>query len=65
MKNLWWGYVHINGKSFVKRFFDKGDMAEAIMSNCVLRIIGPFEADDQKEAEKIIAKGLYHTIFKD
>lgn len=54
MKNLWWGYTHENGKVFVKRYFDRRDIAEAQNSDFVDGIYTPFPAEDREGAIEYI-----------
>lgn len=55
MKNRWWGYLHINGTIQAKRFFSGLDVSEAMDSDFVLRVHGPFEAEGREEALKILS----------
>ena len=54
MKNLWWGYKHINGSFQAKRYFDRLDIVEANESPCCEIVVGPFEASSREEALKIV-----------
>lgn len=55
MKKLeWWGYVHINGRIQVKRFFGQRDIDEANESDFVVRTAGPFMATDRADAFRIM-----------
>lgn len=40
----WFGYLHIEGKLVLKRYFDKKDIESAMESEFVLNVYGPFEA---------------------
>jgi hypothetical protein len=53
---LWWGYLHINETVQCKRYFDNGDIDEAIESSFVIQVYGPFEAKSRAEALKILNK---------
>lgn len=57
-KLRWWGYLHKNDTVQVKRYFFGGDLADAFESPFVVRVCGPFEADDRDEAIRIITKAL-------
>lgn len=52
MKNLWWGYKHINGNYQAKRYFEPLDIQEARESDFVDDVCGPFEADGREDALK-------------
>lgn len=57
-KNKWWGYTHELGSIQVKRYFDMRDILEAMESDFVDRVFGPFEAENREEAISMIAKQL-------
>ena len=62
LTKLWWyGYVHINGKLFTKRWCGHGDLREANESDFVERTHGPFPADTKPEARAI----LMHHFWPD
>lgn len=47
----WYGYVHVNGKLFIRRYLgDYGDIEEATQSDFVQQCFGPFEADSKIQA---------------
>ena len=48
--NKWWGYVHVNGAKFTKRYFDPDDIKEAEESPFVESVHGPWECLNQEEA---------------
>lgn len=48
--NLWWGYLHVNGSIQAKRFFSAEDIDEAVQSDFVRYVHGPFEAADREDA---------------
>ena len=55
----YYSYLHINGSIHVKRYFgDRGDLDEAIESDFVAIVVGPFVAktrtDAQLKARKLI-----------
>ena len=50
MLNLWWGYIHQNGKVNVKRFFDQKDVTEASTSDFVATVFLPRECKDREDA---------------
>ena len=52
--NKWWGYVHVNGSLQAKRYFDKRDIEEALESDFVATVCGPFLAVDRDDALKKI-----------
>ncbi len=53
----WYGYLHVEGGLFLKRYFgDPLDIQEAIESDFVSRVIGPFKARSREEALKILNK---------
>jgi hypothetical protein len=58
VKNLWWGYLHIEGTLQAKRYFDERDTQEAEESPFVKQVIYPFEAESREEALNIIRKKL-------
>lgn len=49
-KNQWYGYRHENGSIHVKRYFDQRDTDEALESDFVEAVVGPFYADNREEA---------------
>jgi len=52
-KLQWYAYKLDNGKIFIKRYYDYGDIAEAKESTFVETVIGPYEAYSKDEAAKI------------
>jgi len=57
----WYCYLHVNGRICVKRYraeLQRGDIDEAIESPNVIRVVGPYEAKDQREAVKIAKEQL-------
>ena len=47
----WYAYRHINNSIHVKRYFgDTGDIDEAIESDFVINVVGPFEAEGRTDA---------------
>ncbi len=48
--NRWWGYIHVNGQKFVKRYFCQEDMKEANESPFVKAVYGPWECLNKEEA---------------
>ena len=57
MKDLkWWAYEHMEGTVHVKRYFDRRDMQEAMESDFVLCVTGPFPATDRDDAIEIAKK---------
>lgn len=55
-KLQWWGYRHINNSVQAKRFFTSVDISEAMESDMVYDVVGPFLAKDREEALSIIAQ---------
>ena len=53
-KIIWWGYVHENGSIQVKRYWDKGDIDEAMESPFCKTIIQPFPCDNRDKAIEFI-----------
>ena len=53
-KNLWWGYLHVEGTIQAKRYFDRLDLEEAGESPFVKSYFGPFEAENREEALNIL-----------
>lgn len=49
-QNLWWGYVHINMRLQVKRYFDEQDVMGALESDFVLHVFDAFYATDRQDA---------------
>ena len=49
-KNLWWGYLHVNGTVQAKRYFSPEDIIEANASPFCDVAVGPFWAEDRDEA---------------
>jgi len=55
----WYGYLHFNDTLHVKRYFgDRGDIDEAIESDFVALVKGPFKAESRQEALKILRREL-------
>jgi hypothetical protein len=53
----WYGYVHVDGGIHCKRYFSEmseGDINEAIESDFVSVVHGPFEAESREAALKIL-----------
>jgi len=50
----WYAYKHVNGKLFLRGFFDQGDIDEASSSPFVEKCTHMFEADTHEEAVKIM-----------
>lgn len=50
--NKWWGYLHINGKIQVKRYFDQRDIDEARESEFVTAVTWAFDAINREDALK-------------
>jgi len=59
MFNQWWGYVHGNGNIQAKRFFSTEDIHEAKSSPFVLKVFGPFPANNRDEAINNIKEMFY------
>ena len=53
-KLLWWGYIHTNGSTHLKRYFGPLDIEEAHKSPFCKIVVGPFESPSRDEALKII-----------
>ena len=56
IKNLWWGYRHINQTYQVKRYFDARDIQDARESPFCEIVVGPFEAENREDALKQVEK---------
>ena len=56
IKNQWWGYLHTEDTIQAKRYFDQQDLTEAEQSPFVKVYYGPFEAENQEEALKILGE---------
>jgi hypothetical protein len=53
----WYGYVHVEGSIHCKRYFSElsnGDIDEAIESDFVWAVHGPFKAESRSAALKIL-----------
>jgi hypothetical protein len=53
----WYGYMHVEGSIHCKRYFSEvsqGDIDEAIESDFVWIVHGPFEAENREAALKIL-----------
>lgn len=55
-KTWWWGYKHVNDILQAKRYYGPDDLAEAKQSEFVVKVVGPFPAQDRKEAIQIVAR---------
>lgn len=49
-KNLWWGYLHVNGEIQAKRFFNYEDIQDAKDSVFVKKIFEPVKCSSKEEA---------------
>jgi len=54
----WYAYKHSNGKLFLRRFFDQGDVDEAASSPFIEKCTSMFEANTYEEAEEIMKELL-------
>lgn len=54
----WWGYRHTSGTIHLKRYFSRRDIDEAIDSDFVAHVFGPFEAETHEQASERLRKGL-------
>ena len=57
----WYGYKHVTGTIHLKRYrpeLQAGDINEAIESDFVILVKGPFEAESREEALKILRREL-------
>ncbi|MHC4640084.1 MAG: hypothetical protein ACYS32_00465 [Planctomycetota bacterium] len=57
----WYGYLQTNGTVHLKRYrpeLQRGDIDEAIESDFVAKVYGPFAAKTREEAFKILREGL-------
>jgi len=57
-KNQWWGYKHVENTIHVKRYFDRQDIVEALSSDFVKSVAGPFYAVDREEAMRILKERI-------
>ena len=62
-KLMWWGYLHSNGSTQVKRWWgDHKDYTDDCIGNpFVLRVIKPFEAESREDALETIEKRIHHV----
>ena len=51
---LWWGYKHTSGTYHAKRYFSRIDLEEAKDSPFVANYSGPFKAESNKDALRIL-----------
>jgi hypothetical protein len=58
IKDLYWGYSHVNGSIQAKRYFDQRDLQDAQESDFVDIIVGPFLANNRTEALDYIKKQI-------
>ena len=61
MRNLWYGYRHVDGEIDVKRYFDPGDLREIEESDFVAEHCGPYLAEGRADATEIAINTLKHT----
>ena len=52
----WWGYLHTNGSIQAKRYFEPLDINEAMESDFVSGVHGPFSANDRDDALRQLNK---------
>ena len=55
---LWWGYEHKRGEVKIHKFFDMQDVSNKRNSIFCNKIVGPIEADNRVQAERLIRKLL-------
>jgi hypothetical protein len=55
---VWFGYRHFTGTIYLKRYFGGSDIDEAIESDFVVALKGPFEAESREEALKFLRREL-------
>lgn len=55
----WWAYIHINGSLIVKRYFDLGDIIEALRSDFVEKVYGPVPLGNRRSAEFYFKSKVY------
>lgn len=53
-RNLWWGYLHVNGSYHAQRALDKSDIEEAVDSPFCEEIVMPFEAAYLEDAIRVV-----------
>ena len=53
-KLLWWGYIHTNGSTHLKRYFGPLDIEEAHKSPFCKVIFNPFPATNRDDAMVIL-----------
>ena len=60
VKNMWWGYLHLNGRSQLKRWLgDHKDYTDDCIGNPnVIKVIEPFQASSYEEAAVILEHDL-------
>lgn len=56
--SVWYGYLHVNGTSHLKRIASTDDWEEAFNSDFVEKISRPFVATGRKDAQEIIKEML-------
>jgi hypothetical protein len=60
----YYAYLHVNGTTHVKRYrpeLQRGDIDEAVESDFVVKVVGPFMAIDRKQATQK-AKELLNAV---
>jgi hypothetical protein len=59
----WWAYLHTNESVHVKRYYNKADLEEALESDFVKDVFGPFEAETRNVASVIAAEHFDMMIY--
>ena len=55
---LFWAYRHINGHIQVRKYYDRLGIEDALDSDFVEDVAGPYPAHNRKEAEQIAISRL-------
>lgn len=58
--SVWYGYLHVNGTSHLKRIASTDDWEEAFASDFVRKISRPFVAQGRKAAQEKMEEILVH-----
>lgn len=52
-QSQWWAYRHINGHIQVRRYYDRAGIEDALDSDFVEDVAGPYTAENRAKAEEV------------
>lgn len=58
MRDLWWGYIHIDGTLHLTKSFCHEEIESAKKSKYIKQLFGPWECNSKEDAEKKIREEI-------